>query len=70
MPPAGAGLLTHCMLAYHLPLLIAFSIRCELSRRGSAGRQPHHQCQTSDSAVGAQVLEFDHSIKVSLPCIT
>ena len=28
VPPPGAGLLTHCMLAYHLPLLIAFSTRC------------------------------------------
>ena len=27
IPPLGAGLLTHCMLAYHLPLLIAFSTR-------------------------------------------
>jgi hypothetical protein len=27
VPPRGAGLLTYCVLAYHLPLLIAFSIR-------------------------------------------
>ncbi|KAK9804057.1 hypothetical protein WJX73_000030 [Symbiochloris irregularis] len=27
IPPAGSSLLTYCALAYHLPLLIAFSIR-------------------------------------------
>ena len=31
IPEAGAGLLTYCALVYHLPLVIAFSVRQRVS---------------------------------------
>lgn len=61
IPPRGSALTTYCTLVYHIPLLIAFSIKqvrsraiaktCSCKLRQKKGCKQPHQLQQQDVVV-------------------